>query len=130
MGAVHPAGVCMTSPLSAEDKRTEHRVIEPALGTSAGGRTGKDKIQRGAAWCCRVKSLCRYTNDLKPAEVRAQRVRTGRVLCDRSDAVEARSGGGWSQLCMMPDRKRFRDAGGKLLQLGAQSRRIKPLYFF
>lgn len=62
--------------LEAEDKRTEHRVIEPALGTSAGRRTGKDREQREAAWRCRVKSLCWSANDLKPAEACARRVRT------------------------------------------------------
>lgn len=37
---------------------------------------------------------------------------------------------GWSQLCMMAGQKKFLDASGKLLQLVAQSRRMKPLYFF
>src|SRR5579885_1523603 len=54
--------------LEAEDKRTEHRVIESALGTSAVGRTGKDREQREAAWRCRAKSLCWSAKDLKPAE--------------------------------------------------------------
>ncbi|ALA59464.1 hypothetical protein NITMOv2_3065 [Nitrospira moscoviensis] len=70
--------------LEAEDKRTEHRVIESALGTSAIGRTDKDQEQRGAAWRCRVKPLCRYTNDLKPAEASERSVRTGWVRCDWS----------------------------------------------
>lgn len=77
-----------------------------------------------------MKSLCQYTNDLKPAEARARRVRTRSVLCDRSDDGSGQVRQGWSQLCMLSDRKNFLNASGKLLQLAAQNRRIKPLYFF